>query len=153
MMSQGRDRCLANFKVLTYRAVSGDIGLCFVAYGFVDSALSRDRRLPRGFRSTASFFQGPTMSGLEPAHFCGQFASAELMPGALLKFCDVGRLFFRHAATFGSHLAPGHADAAMPAGARRFPPRCSAASTGNATAPGGSSASPVSRACVSFECN
>jgi hypothetical protein len=76
MMSQSRDCGLANFQVLTDGAVFGDVRLGFVAHPFVDRALSRNCRLARCFGTTASFFQSPTMSGIELAHLCGQFAFA-----------------------------------------------------------------------------
>src|SRR5207244_7212183 len=79
MMSQSRDRSLANFKVFPHRAVFGDVGPGFVAHAFIDCTLTRDGCLPRSFRATTSFFQRPTMSGLELAHLCGEFAFAELM--------------------------------------------------------------------------
>src|SRR5439155_1680170 len=107
MMSQSRDRSLANLEVFPHRAVFGDVGPGFVAHAFIDCALTSDGCLPRSFRATTSFFQRPTMSGLELAHLCGEFAFAELMSGALLKFCDVCRLFSCDARLLGPPLTFG----------------------------------------------
>src|SRR5438477_7143211 len=93
MMTQRRYCGFADFEVLTNRAVFGDVRPGFVAHAFIDGALARDCCLPRSFRTTTGFFQCATMSGLELAHLCGQFAFAELMAGALLKFCNICRLF------------------------------------------------------------
>ena len=104
MMSQSRDCGLANFQVLTDGAVFGDVRFGFVAHPFVDCALSRNCRLARCFGTTASFFQGPTMSGIELAHLRSQFTFAEFVSGTLLQLCDVGGLFFRGPRLLGPSL-------------------------------------------------
>src|SRR2546425_12085594 len=128
MMTQSRDCSLANFQVLTDRAVFGDVRLGFVAHAFIDRALSRNRGLARGFGPAPSFFQISPVRALELAHLGGQFAFAELVSGALLKFCDVCRLFFGEPSLLRAPLTFRQMYAPTAPAPRYFTARCPAAS-------------------------
>src|SRR5205807_4296507 len=86
MMTQGRDRSLAYFQILTHGVVLGDVRLDFVAQCFFDGPLSGNCRLARGFSATASFFHFAPVLGSKPAHLCGTLTFAELVTGPLFKF-------------------------------------------------------------------
>jgi len=56
-VTQGGNRCVSHFQVLTRGIVFGDVLLNFVAHSLVDGALSGNRRLTRGFPATPSFLK------------------------------------------------------------------------------------------------
>src|SRR5260370_39646574 len=105
MMTERLDCSLAHFQILADGVVFRDVGFCFVAHAFINSALSGDRCLPRRFGTTTCFLEVATMFRLKLSHLGREFALAQFVTGAFLELGYVGRLLFRQACAFSAHLS------------------------------------------------
>jgi hypothetical protein len=104
VVTEGGDRCVAYFQVLTNCIVSGDVCLNFVAQALVERALPGNRCLARSFSATTRLFERPPAARLKTAHLRRELSLAQLAPGAPLKFGDIRSPFTSVSLALGPNI-------------------------------------------------